>query len=170
MYAQPGKKLLFMGAEMAQPWEWNHDATIAWELLETREHAGVATMLGDLNNLYRRERALHQQDCHHQGFEWLEPNDAEGGTLAFLRWDAGFEHVVLAVFNFTPVVRHNYRVGVPRPGRWRELFNSDAEAYGGSGAGNLGSVESLPVPAHGRYDALTITLPPLAALFFTPDG
>ncbi|HLE84496.1 MAG TPA: 1,4-alpha-glucan branching protein GlgB [Thermoanaerobaculia bacterium] len=178
MTAQPGKKLLFMGAELA-PWrEWNHDGSLEWHLLEHDSHAGIAQVVGDLNRLYRQEPALHELDCDPAGFEWLEANDAEASVLAFLRKGRSKEEsaaakpkgepaadLVVCVFNFTPTVRTDYRLGVPRGGRWQELLNTDAPIYWGSGQGNLGGVEAAPVPAHGRTHSLTLTLPPLGAIF-----
>jgi 1,4-alpha-glucan branching enzyme len=176
--AQPGKKLLFMGGELA-PWrEWNHDGSLEWHLLEHDSHGGIARVVGDLNRLYRHEPALHELDCDPAGFEWLEANDAEASVLAFLRKGRSREEsaaakpkgepaadLIACVFNFTPVVHTNYRLGVPRGGRWQELLNTDAPVYWGSGQGNLGGVEAAPVPAHGRSHSLTLTLPPLGAIF-----
>jgi 1,4-alpha-glucan branching enzyme len=166
-YAQPGKKLLFMGAELAGWREWNHDARLEWHLAEQAPHQGVGRLIGDLNRLYRRERALHAQDADPAGFQWLEAGDAENGVIAFLRRAPGGRPVVVAG-NFTPVVRRNYRLGVPQQGRWQELLNSDAARYGGSDVGNLGETETHPAPAHGHAQSLTLTLPPLALLFFAP--
>jgi len=130
--------------------------------------------VADLNRVYRSEPALHELDVEPEGFEWIEANDAEAGVLAFLRKGKG-QHghrsdLVACVFNFTPVVRHNYRLGVPRGGRWQEIVNTDAEAYWGSGQGNLGGVEASPVRAHGRSHSLNLTLPPLAAVFLKSPG
>jgi 1,4-alpha-glucan branching enzyme len=169
-YAQPGKKLLFMGAELGQWGEWNHDASLDWHLLDSAPHAGLRQWLGDLNALYRNEPALHELDCHPAGFEWVDCNDAEGSTLSFLRKGQATADVVLVVCNFTPVPRPGYLVGVPRAGFWKEVLNSDAEDYGGSGLGNLGGVEAVEVVWHGRPYCLRLTLPPLAALFFKSEG
>jgi 1,4-alpha-glucan branching enzyme len=165
MYAQPGKKLLFMGAELAQRAEWNHDGSLDWELEEVEAHAGVERALADLNRLYRDEPALHALDWDPAGFEWIDANDADNSTMSFLRKDRTGDELILCIFNFTPVPRSMYRVGVPRGGFWSEVFNSDASGYWGSGEGNLGGVEALPVPHHGRHHSLTITLPPLGAVF-----
>ncbi len=172
--AQPGKKLLFMGEELA-PWrEWSHETSLDWNLLTGGEgltpHEGMRRLVADLNGLYRGEPALHEIDLAPEGFEWLEASDAEASVLAFLRKGRSTGDLVACVFNFTPVVRHNYRLGVPRGGVWQELLNTDAECYWGSGQGNLGGVEASPVGAHGRSHSLNLTLPPLAAVFLkSPD-
>jgi 1,4-alpha-glucan branching enzyme len=166
MYAQPGKKLLFMGADLGQGAEWNHDAELEWHLADQPFNVGLERAVADLNRLYREEPALHQLDCDPGGFQWVEANDADQCTMAFLRHSGDDAGPVLAVFNFTPVPRENYRVGVPDPGRWLEVFNSDAAIYGGSGQGNMGHVDSVPVPYHGHYHSLTMHLPPLGAVYF----
>ncbi|HYG64559.1 MAG TPA: 1,4-alpha-glucan branching protein GlgB [Thermoanaerobaculia bacterium] len=166
MFAQPGKKMLFMGAELAQIREWNHDSSLDWHLLGDERHAGISRWLGDLNRVYREEPALYELDCNPDGFEWIDANDAENSTLSFLRKSRDSQDTVLAVFNFTPIPRQNYRVGVPGGGFWKELLNSDAPTYGGSGVGNFGGVEAMPVPLHGRPHSLTLTLPPLGVVFF----
>jgi 1,4-alpha-glucan branching enzyme len=167
MYASPGKKLIFMGAEIAQEREWNHDQSVDWYLAERPEHAGISRWLGDLNRLYREEPALHQGDFDPQGFQWVDAGDAEQSVLGFLRL-AG-EQVILAICNFTPVTRFDYRVGVPHGRTWRELLNGDAREYGGSGQGNQGAVEAEEIPWHGRPWSLKVTLPPLATVFFGPS-
>ena len=168
MFTMPGKKLLFMGAELAQEREWSHDRGLDWHLLEQPLHQGMQRLVRDLNGLYRTLPALHAQDCEPEGFEWIDCNDAEHSVISYLRRSADGQQA-LVVCNFTPVARENYRVGVPCGGRWRERLNSDAEAYGGSGVGNGGSVEALREEAHGRPCALSLTLPPLAILVLTPD-
>jgi len=170
LFAQPGKKLLFMGAEIGQLREWNHDASLDWHLLGDPAHAGVSRWLEDLNRLYRDEPALHELDCEAAGFEWIDCTDAESGVLALLRHGRQKGESVIAVFNFTPRVRQNYRIGAPRGGRWLELLNSDAPRYGGGGQGNFGGVEAAPLPLHGRTHSLTLTLPPLGALFLRRGG
>ena len=165
-YTQPGKKLLFMGAEIAQWREWNHDTSLDWHLLQYPPHEGVRRWLADLNHLARREPALYELDCSPEGFEWIDCNDAENSVLVYLRKSRRPGEELLVVCNFTPVPRQNYRVGVPAPGFWQELLNSDARDYGGSGWGNLGGVEAVPVPWHGRTWSLTLTLPPLAIVIF----
>jgi len=165
MYAQPGKKLLFMGCEIGQGREWSHDRSLDWHLLEKPEHAGLLKWVEDLNRAYRREPALHEMDCAPGGFEWIDANDAEQSVLTFVRRGQSGPLVAVAM-NFTPVARHNYMVGVPRSGRWEEILNSDAPVYGGSGVGNLGGLDAVPVPRHGRSHSLCVTLPPLAVVFF----
>jgi 1,4-alpha-glucan branching enzyme len=165
MYAQPAKKLLFMGAELGQWKEWNHDASLDWHLLEDPRHAGVRRFLSDLNRLYREEPALHDLDAEPAGFEWIDCQDSDNGVLLLLRRARGEAPPVVAAFNFTPIVRSEYRVGVPAGGFWWEVLNSDAEDYGGSGLGNLGGQEASEVPAHGRPFSLSLLLPPLAAVF-----
>jgi 1,4-alpha-glucan branching enzyme len=170
LYAQPGKKLLFMGAELAQFREWNHDASLDWELLDDPAHAGIARWLEDLNRAYRGEPALHELDCDPAGFEWIDGSDAEYSVVAFLRRGKHLTEPVAVVFNFTPVPRENYRIGVPGRGYWKELLNSDAPEYGGSGLGNFGGVEAAPIPMHGKSHSLTLTLPPLGVLFLKREA
>jgi len=169
MYGLPGKKLLFMGGEFGQVREWNHDGSLDWHLLELAEHAGLARFTADLNQLYRREAALFELDYDPVGFVWLDPDDAQHSALAFLRCTHRPHDTLLVVYNFTPMPRHAYRLGVPMAGPWREVLNSDAQLYGGSGQGNLGSVIAEPVPHQGQPASLTALLPPLGALFFKPD-
>jgi 1,4-alpha-glucan branching enzyme len=170
MYAQPGKKLLFMGGEIGQWREWQHDQSLDWHLLEKPEHAGIQKWIGDLNRSYRSEPALYELDCDPAGFEWIDCRDAESSVVSLLRKARGDDRTVLVICNFTPVPRPNYHVGVPRGGLWRELLNSDAKDYGGSGMGNMGEVEAAPVPAHGRRFSLLLTLPPLSTLFFVSEA
>ncbi len=166
-YGLPGKKLLFMGAELATGREWDHESGLDWGLLQDPAHAGIARWVGDLNRLYRAHPALHERDSEPAGFEWVHHDDAETSVLSFLRRSAG--GVVLVVCNFTPVPRHNVHVGVSEGGRWAELLNSDAHHYGGSGQGNFGALEAQPVPWHGRPRLLTLTAPPLGCLFLSPE-
>jgi len=170
MFAQPGKKLLFMGGEFAQWNEWSHDQSLDWHLADLPAHAGVRMLVRDLNRLYRQERALFEQDVGGAGLEWIEGGDADQSVLAFARVSAQREQQVIVVLNFTPVVRRGYRVGVERAGSYRELLNTDASVYGGSGVGNLGCAASAAVPWHGRQHSLELTLPPLGALFLTLAG
>ena len=163
MWTHPGKKLLFMGGEFGQRREWTHEGELEWWVLQFPEHAGLQRWVADLNHLYRREPALHEVDFDPAGFEWIDASDHESSTLAYVRRSRGGE-TVLVVCNFTPVPRLGYRVGVPREGYWRELANSDALAYGGSGMGNLGGAGSQPLAAHGRPHSLLLTLPPLATV------
>jgi 1,4-alpha-glucan branching enzyme len=165
MWAHPGKKLLFMGGEFAQPAEWQHEGSLHWHLLEHPLHAGMQRWIRDLNTFYRGERAMHEVDFDAQGFQWIDCCDTQNSVLAFLRKSRTAGEDVLTVCNFTPVVRENYRVGVPAAGTWRECLNSDAVLYGGGGQGNGGSVESVPLPAHGQFHSLTLRLPPLGVLY-----
>jgi 1,4-alpha-glucan branching enzyme len=169
MWAHPGKKLLFMGGEFGQRREWTHEGELEWWVAGRPEHAGLQRWLSDLNRLYRAEPALWQQDFTDQGFEWIEADDAENSTLAFLRKPKGPGPLVAVVCNLTPVPRQNYALGVSRGGRWTELLNSDAALYGGAGWGNLGGVDAAPVGAHGRPCSLSVTLPPLATVYFRSD-
>jgi 1,4-alpha-glucan branching enzyme len=165
LYAQTGKKLLFMGGEFGQRAEWDHDRGLDWHLLEDPSHAGLQHWVQDLNQLYRTEPALHERDAGPGGFEWVDAGDSETSVLTFLRRGATTEDVFLVACNFTPVPRTNYLAGVPKDGRWEEVLNSDAEHYGGSGWGNLGAVDAVPVPVHGRPRSVRLTLPPLGCVF-----
>jgi 1,4-alpha-glucan branching enzyme len=167
MWAQAGKKILFMGGEFAQRREWNHDASLDWHLMDAPPHAAIARLVGTLNHLYRAYPALHVGDCEPGGFDWVDANDAENSVYAFIRRGARRLDDVLVVLNCTPIPRFNYRVGVDAEGHWHELLNTDAETFGGSGHGNFGGVEAFPVPAHGRLYSLNLTLPPLGALYLT---
>ena len=167
MFAQPGKKLLFMGAELAQWHEWNHDGSLDWNLCDRPAHQQIGTLLSRLNELYRSRPALHQLDVDPAGFEWIS-NDPESNVMSFVRRGTESESRLIGVFNFTPMPRHNWRIGVDADGRWHEVLNTDAQEYGGSGQGNYGYRESTPIPWHGRPHSLNLTLPPLAALYFEP--
>ncbi len=166
MYAQPGKKLLFMGGEFGQWREWAHDESLEWHLLAYAPHTGLQQWLSALNQFYVSQPALHELDCHSDGFEWIDCSDADSSVLSLIRKGHSANDVILVVCNFTPVPRFDYQVGIPSEGLWREVLNSDAEEYGGSGHGNPGGVEASPVPFHGRPYSLNLTLPPLAAVFF----
>jgi 1,4-alpha-glucan branching enzyme len=166
MYAQPGKKLLFMGGEFGQWNEWYHDVSLDWGLLDYPLHKSLQHWVADLNTLYRKEAALHVLDFDPTGFEWIDCNDSQHSVVSLLRKTASGEDGILAVFNFTPVPRHGYRVGAPSAGFWKEVLNSDALEYGGSGMGNLGGKETEEVLCHGRPWSLDLTLPPLSAVFF----
>ncbi len=168
-YGQPGKKLLFMGSEFAQRREWNHESSLDWHCCEEPAHRGVGRWVHDLNELYRATPALHELDTEPSGFEWVQVHEADISVLSFLR-RAGNGDPVLVVCNFTPVPRSDLLVGVPHGGRWRELLNSDAAVYGGSGVGNLGGAEAQPVPWHGFPRALNVVAPPLGCLFFAPTA
>ena len=160
-WTQNGKKLLFMGGEIGQWREWGHDSSLEWHLLEQPLHAGVQRFVEDLNRIHRQEKALHELDCEAGGFEWIDANDSAQSVLTYLRKGRSPDDVMLVAANFTPVPRPNYLVGVPRGGVWREVLNSDAALYGGSGWGNLGGMDALPLSVHGRPRALNLTLPPL---------
>jgi 1,4-alpha-glucan branching enzyme len=164
-YAQPGKKLLFMGTEFGQWSEWSHDNSLDWHLLELSSHHEVQRWVTDLNQAYRNERSLHELDCDPNGFEWIDCNDADQSMLAFLRKPGDGTEAILVVLNFTPVPRLDYRVGVPWAGEWKEILNSDAKTYGGAEFGNLGKTVSEPTAMHGRPHSVTLTVPPLGAIF-----
>ncbi|MEO6120363.1 MAG: 1,4-alpha-glucan branching protein GlgB [Terriglobales bacterium] len=165
MYAQPGKKLIFMGCEFAQRREWNHDSSLDWHLLEHRDHAGMRQWVTDLNHLYRNEPALYEKDMEPGGFDWVDANDSQNSVISFIRRGSSTNDLILFIANLTPIVRYQYRVGVPRPGQWRELLNSDASQYSGSGQGNMGGAEASNVSWHGHHHSLTLTLPPLGCVF-----
>jgi len=170
MFTHPGKKLLFMGGEFGQWSEWSHDAGLEWDLLQYPDHRGILRWVTDLNRLYRREPALHERDTDPAGFEWVDFSDVEKSIVSYLRRGLSADDVVLVVCNCTPVPRYGYRVGVPFGGFWEEVLNSDAVEYGGSGVGNLGGVEAERIRVHGRPWSLTLTLPPLGAVIFAPEG
>jgi len=170
MYAQPGKKLLFMGCEFGQLREWNHDDSLDWYLLGYPLHAGLQKWVEDLNRFYRSEPALWEVDFAPPGFEWVDCSDVEHSVVSLIRRDRSGRSVILAVCNFTPLPRLSYSVGAPRGGFWREVLNSDAKEYGGSGHGNLGGLEASPSPHHGRPYSLELTLPPLGAVFFKSES
>jgi 1,4-alpha-glucan branching enzyme len=170
LYGHPGKKLLFMGAEIGQWSEWKHDESLDWHLLDYPPHQGVQHLIRDLNRIYRNEPALHEIDFEPAGFEWVDLHDWEGSALSFIRKSRDGNNPILVVCNFTPVPRSQYRVGVTRGGFWQEIFNSDAREYGGSGLGNLGGVHASDVPVHGRQFSLTVTLPPLSVVYFKSVG
>ncbi|HZS53827.1 MAG TPA: 1,4-alpha-glucan branching protein GlgB [Bryobacteraceae bacterium] len=166
MYAQPGKKLLFMGGEFGQWSEWNHDSSLQWELLQRPPHAALRLLIGDLNRLYRQEPALVMGEASSGSFEWIDLHDAEKNVLSFLRKGNSPDQLVAAVFNFNPLPHDSYRLGVPRKGHWSEILNTDASIYGGTGRGNFGGVDTVPIPLHGRDYSLTVNIPPLGAVFF----
>ncbi|MEM0384787.1 MAG: 1,4-alpha-glucan branching protein GlgB [Candidatus Caldarchaeum sp.] len=165
MYSFPGKKLLFMGGEFGQWDEWSHTKPLDWALTSHEKHAGLQRLVHDLNHVYRSEPALHELDADPQGLEVVDFSDVEQSVVSYIRKAGGTEDQILVVLNFTPVPRFGYRLGVPVPGLWREVVNTDAREYGGSGLGNLGGVEAEPKPMHGRAYSLCLTLPPLAALY-----
>ncbi|MET0383506.1 MAG: 1,4-alpha-glucan branching protein GlgB [Burkholderiaceae bacterium] len=167
MFGHPGKKLLFMGCEFAQEREWNHDRSLDWHLLDAPEHRGVQSLVRDLNRLYRSTPALHERDSDPEGFEWIDHDDAERSVLSFVRWSRGGAGLVLVVCNFTPVARPGWRIGVPRPGLYRERVNTDSRHYGGSDVGSeFGEATAEARPWQGRAHSIETNLPPLATVFF----
>jgi len=169
MWAHPGKKLLFMGCEIAQEAEWGHDAEIAWGLLEEEEHAGVQRLVRDLNRLYAEKAALHRFDANPAGFEWIVGDDRQNSVFVWQRNGPSGTPPLVVALNMTPEPHRSYRIGLPRAGRWREVFNSDASRYGGSNVGNGGTIAGEPTPHHGRPASAAVTLPPLAAVILEPD-
>jgi 1,4-alpha-glucan branching enzyme len=164
MFVHPGKKLMFMGSEFGQWREWNHDHSLDWHLTSEPIHGGLQRFVGDLNRLYATERALHEVDFAPEGFDWIDCNDHEASVISLIRRARDPHDWVVAVLNWTPIAREGYRIGVPEPGFYTELLNSDAWPYAGSNVGNAGGVSTEPVPAHGHQQSLTLTLPPLSAL------
>jgi 1,4-alpha-glucan branching enzyme len=169
MWGHPGKKLLFMGGEIAQWDEWSHDSAIQWDLLQYPRHRGIQRLIQDLNQVYVREGALHQRDSVSTGFRWVVGDDRRNSVFAFLRFGDDNARPVLVVSNMTPVPHEGYEVGVPRPGQWQETLNSDAEIYGGANMGNGGTVHTVPVQRHGEAQSLRLMLPPLATLYLVPE-
>jgi 1,4-alpha-glucan branching enzyme len=165
-WSQPGKKLVFMGAEVAQTSEWDHDGSVAWQLLEFAPHRGTQRLVEELNRLYRDEPALHRHDCSPEGFRSLDSDDAERSIVSFMRLSGHAGDEVVVAFNYTPVPRHGVAIGVPSPGVWEEILNTDAGEFGGGGVGNMGAVESAPVPAHYLPHRICVTIPPLGAVWF----
>lgn len=168
MFLHPGRKLLFMGCELGQWAEWSHESSIDWDLLQVPAHRGLQRWVQDLNHFFRSEPAAHEMDFQPDGFRWIDCNDSQQSTLVFLRRGQHEADVLVCAFNFTPVVRSHYRIGMPFGGYWREMLNSDAELYGGSGQGNLGGVRTTSVGAHGFPQSIAITLPPLGGVVFKP--
>jgi 1,4-alpha-glucan branching enzyme len=170
MWAHPGKKLLFMGGELAQEREWSEDRSLDWHLLGRPDHAGIQALVRDLNRTYRRLPALWEVDSDDAGFTWLEADDADHNVMAFVRRSAGDADQVVCIANLSPVPRHGLRMGLPRPGRWDEVLNTDAGHYGGSNVGNMGAVVADDVPSHGQPWSAEVSLPPLAVVWFAPSG
>ena len=166
MYGHPGRKLLFMGCDFGQTEEWNHDIGLPWHLLQWPVHHKLMTMVKELNRFYRREPALYEVDDSYAGFEWIDFHDVEGSVISFVRFARNREEFLVFCCNFTPVPRHNYKIGVPRSGVYREVFNTDADMFGGSNLGNLGETFAGNAPSHGRPASTWITLPPLAVVVF----
>jgi 1,4-alpha-glucan branching enzyme len=169
MFGHPGKKLLFMGGEFGQWSEWNHDVSLDWHLLQYPFHSGLLRWIRDLNTFYRGQPSLFEADFDSSGFEWVDGSDSQRSVICFIRKGKKPADMTLFVCNFTPVPRHNYRVGVPVDCHWRETLNSDAPLYGGSGQGNIGGVMATPLPIHGRPYSLSLTLPPLGVVVFQPE-
>jgi 1,4-alpha-glucan branching enzyme len=165
MYGHPGKKMLFMGGEFGQWREWNHDRSLDWHLCDYEPHRGLQRLVRDLNHLHRTEPALHEADFDWSGFQWIDFHDTDNSVIAFLRKSPTTGRSVVCVYNLTPVPRHDYRIGVPESGWYRELLNSDAGRYGGSDVGNGGGISSSSLASHHFPYSLLLTLPPLAALF-----
>lgn len=170
MWGHPGKKLLFMGGEFGQSQEWKADASLDWHLTQYPEHSGVQSLIRDLNKAYTSISALHEQDCRAEGFNWVDGGAQADNVLSFIRWDKARKRPALVVCNFSPVLRHDYRIGVPMAGTWAERINTDAEIYAGSGKGNFGSKETESHDAHGHGQSLSLTLPPLATVIFEFEG
>jgi 1,4-alpha-glucan branching enzyme len=170
MWTHPGKKLLFMGGEIAQPTEWNHDAALSWGLLDDARHRGIQRLLHDLNTAYRSIPALHRQDASPEGFRWVVGNDRDQSIFAWLRFGGTEDRPALVVCNMTPMPRHGYRVGVPAGGVWHEVVNTDGAAYGGTNNGNGGSVQAEMVASHGFDQSLSLFMPPLAVIVLTHQG
>jgi len=166
MFAHPGKKLLFMGTELGQTSEWNHDAQLEWRLLQYPFHYKLQTMVKELNWLYRREAALFEVDDSYRGFEWIDLQDSESSIITFIRFARSREDFIVFACNFTPVPREGYRIGVPKAGLYRELFNTDSELFGGANLGNAGAVWADEIGFHGRPASLNVTIPPLAVVAF----
>lgn len=170
MFGHPGKKLLFMGDEFGQRNEWYHESSLDWHLLDYEPHRGMRKLVQDLNGVYRSEKALHEVEFERHGFEWVDFQDWASSVISFIRKGSSTDNIILVVCNFTPVVRENYLVGVPRGGTWREILNTDAGFYGGSDVGNKGHVDATRAPAQGREFSLVLTLPPLAAIYLKSSG
>jgi 1,4-alpha-glucan branching enzyme len=170
MWTHPGKKLLFMGGEIAQWREWNHDAGLDWFLLDHGLNKGMQTLMRDLNGAYRANAALHRHDCDPAGFRWVVLDDAEQSIFAYLRLGGPGDPPALVVCNFTPVPRYGYRIGVPRGGLWQEIVNTDAALYGGSNLGNGGQVWAEAVASHDFAESVRVVLPPLSTLILRANG
>jgi 1,4-alpha-glucan branching enzyme len=169
MYCQPGKKMLFMGGEFGQINEWNYDREIDWHLLKKREHQQIKRFVSDLNTVYKNEKPLFEVDFEQSGFEWIDFSDCNSSIISFIRTGKDRKNFIVAVFNFTPVPRHKYRIGIPETGRYKEIFNSDSEFYGGGNIGNLGFVQTENIPSHSRQFSISLTIPPLAGIILKPS-
>jgi 1,4-alpha-glucan branching enzyme len=164
MWARPGKKLIFMGSEFGQGREWNHDESLDWDLLDQPDHRELKGLVSDLNRIYRAEPALWMADVDPSGFRWIDADDADDNVIAFIR-SAPSAPKIICICNFSPVVRRNHRFGLPGPGFYREILNTDSRWYGGSDVGNNGGVQAEPVPSHGFDHSAEFTLPPLGVLW-----
>jgi len=170
MYGHPGKKLLFMGMEFGQWREWNHDLSLDWHLLTDSAHAALRRFVQDLNANYAAQPSLYERDFTPEGFRWIDCNDSDNSIVSFVRHGNDPREFLVMIFNFTPATHPGWRIGVPEPGRYDETLNSDSELYGGSNVGNLGGLNSEPVPAHGFAQSLLLTVPPLGALYLKRRG
>jgi 1,4-alpha-glucan branching enzyme len=168
MFTRPGKKLVFMGGEFGQGREWDFDRSLDWHEASEPERGGLQRFFKDLGGLYRRETALWARELEPDGFYWIDCNDAESGVVSYIRWGDGEE--LLVVLNFTPVTRHNYRIGAPRPGEYKEILNSDSEIFGGTNVGNLGAIHTQNTPMHNKPWSLELTLPPLGGVILKCRG
>jgi 1,4-alpha-glucan branching enzyme len=164
MYGHPGIKLLFMGGEFAQRHEWQHDFSLDWHENYYPLHHGIQTLLQDLNNLYKTEPSLSELNFSGAGFEWIDINDAQNSVISWIRKGHNPQNDLIFIANFTPVVRRNYRVGMPKIGYYQEIFNSDNSKYGGSNVSNNSELETAPIPKHNRTHSLSLTLPPLGLI------
>lgn len=170
MYGEPGKKMLFMGGEIGQWWEWDHDQSLQWHLLEYEPHKSLQYYVKELNRIYHSEPSMYEQDFRPEGFEWIDFRDSDSTVVSFIRKGLDNSNILLFVFNFTPVLKRDYRIGVPLPGFYREILNSDAECFGGSNVGMGGGSVAEDIPCHGKSYSLKLNLPPLGMLILKPDG
>ena len=169
MYGHPGKKLLFMGGEIGQWWEWNCDVSLDWHLLQYEDHSKLQRFVRDLNHLYRNEPSLCEIDFEYMGFEWIDFHDSDNSIISFLRRGKNPDDILIFVYNFTPVQREGYKLGVPRAGYYKEILNSNSEIYGGNNVGNSGGLLSAPIPWQGRPHLLKLILPPLGMIALKPE-
>jgi 1,4-alpha-glucan branching enzyme len=169
MYGEPGKKMLFMGGEIGQWSEWNHDESVEWHLLQYEKHEKIKDYVKELNRIYHSEPAMHEIDFSYEGFEWVDFRDADSSVVSFIRRGKNPDDILLFVFNFTPVSKENYRIGAPTGGFYREILNSDSENFGGSNIGLGGGISADAKKCHGRPFSLNITIPPLGLLILKPE-
>lgn len=168
MWAHPGKQMLFMGGEFGQVDEWSESRSLDWHLLDDPLHAGIRKLVGDLNTVYRDNSAMFAADTAPEGFSWIDANDAAGNVLSFVRIDPADDSMVVCIANFAGMPHNDYRVGLPQTGHWREVLNTDATVYGGSGVGNFGDVEAVGKPWHGRPSSAVLQLPPQGVIWLVP--